>query len=124
MGWRRLGLGVRGVPKGQKVKKVPLRVCVGCQEVKPKKELIRVVRSPEGELLVDPTGKKAGRGAYICPSVECLEKALKGKQLERSLKVAIPPELADSLRTAIQTLPGGALTKVGQKRGGGNGRPS
>jgi predicted RNA-binding protein YlxR (DUF448 family) len=112
------------VPKGQKVKKVPLRICVGCQEVKPKKELIRVVRSPEGELLVDPTGKKAGRGAYICPSVECLEKALKGKQLERSLKVAIPPELADSLRTAIQTLPGGALTKVGQKRGGGNGRPS
>ena len=64
-----------------KVKKIPLRMCTGCMEMKPKKELIRVVKTPEGEVTVDLTGKKSGRGAYICRNIECLEKAFKAKRL-------------------------------------------
>ena len=63
-----------------KVKKIPLRMCTGCMEMKPKKELIRVVKTPEGEVTVDLTGKKSGRGAYICRNIECLEKAFKAKR--------------------------------------------
>lgn len=84
-----------------KKKHVPLRLCLGCQEMKPKKELVRVVRSPDGEIDVDPTGKKSGRGAYICPSLECLELALKGKRLERALEVPITAEVVDKLRARI-----------------------
>ena len=68
-----------------KVKKIPLRMCTGCMEMKPKKELIRVVKTPEGEVTVDLTGKKSGRGAYICRNIECLEKAFKAKRLSRNL---------------------------------------
>ena len=69
-----------------KVKKIPQRKCVGCGEMKPKKELIRVVRSPEGEISLDLTGKKAGRGAYVCPDKECISKAYKGHRLEKALE--------------------------------------
>ena len=69
-----------------KVKKIPQRKCVGCGEKKKKKELIRVVRSPEGEISLDLTGKKAGRGAYVCPDKECISKAYKGHRLEKALE--------------------------------------
>jgi len=68
-----------------KVKKIPQRKCVGCGEMKSKKELIRVVRSPEGDISLDLTGKKAGRGAYVCPDKECITKAYKGHRLEKAL---------------------------------------
>ena len=67
-------------------KKIPMRKCTGCGEMKPKKELIRVVRSPEGEISLDLTGKKAGRGAYVCPDKECISKAYKGHRLEKALE--------------------------------------
>ena len=74
-------------------KKTPMRQCLGCREMKPKRELIRVVRSPEGEVSLDFKGKKPGRGAYVCPSPECLKKATKSKALERALSAEIPEEL-------------------------------
>ena len=78
-------------------KKIPMRKCVGCGEMKPKKELIRILRNEEGEFLVDATGKKNGRGAYLCPSVECFQKAVKSRGLERSFKQAIPQEVYEKL---------------------------
>ncbi|MBM6838122.1 YlxR family protein, partial [Clostridium saudiense] len=81
-----------------KVKKIPLRMCTGCMEMKPKKELIRVVKSPEGEVSVDLTGKKSGRGAYVCKNAECLEKAFKAKRLSRNLDVVIDEEIYNRLR--------------------------
>mgnify|MGYP000727178535 FL=1 len=84
-----------------KVKKIPLRMCTGCMEMKPKKELIRVVKSPEGEVSVDLTGKKSGRGAYICKSGECLEKAIKAKRLSRNLDVAISEDIYNRLKEEI-----------------------
>lgn len=84
-----------------KVKKIPLRMCTGCMEMKPKKELIRVVRSKEGEVSVDLTGKKAGRGAYICKSAECLEKAFKAKRLSRNLEVNIDETIYSRLKEEI-----------------------
>lgn len=80
------------------VKKIPARLCLGCQEQKPKKELVRIVRSPEGEFSVDMTGKKSGRGAYICNSKECFEKAVKEHRFERSFKGAIDRAVYDELR--------------------------
>ena len=74
-------------------KKIPQRQCMGCRERKAKKELIRVVRSPEGDVSLDFHGKKNGRGAYICPQMECLKKAIRSKALERSLEVPIPEEI-------------------------------
>ena len=74
-----------------------MRKCVGCQEMKSKKEMIRVIRTSEGEFLLDATGKKNGRGAYICPSKNCLEKAVKNKGLERSFKQSIPREVYEAL---------------------------
>ena len=88
--------------KAGKVKKIPERLCVGCQERHPKKELIRSVRSPEGEFSVDLTGKKSGRGAYICPKAECLEKARKGHRLERSFECAIDAAVYDALADELQ----------------------
>lgn len=82
-------------------RKVPLRKCTGCQEMKDKRQLIRVVRTKEGDISIDRTGKKNGRGAYICPSTECLEKAIKNKGLERSFKVNIPSEVYDSLKEEL-----------------------
>lgn len=81
-----------------KTKKIPLRMCTGCMEMKPKKELIRVVRSKEGVVSVDLTGKKSGRGAYVCKSKDCLEKSFKTKRLSRNLDVQISEEIYDRLR--------------------------
>ena len=74
-------------------KKIPQRQCMGCRERKEKRQLIRVVRSPEGEVSLDFSGKKNGRGAYICPDSECLKKAIRSKALDRSLEVTIPEEV-------------------------------
>ena len=84
------------------VKKVPLRRCAGCNEQKPKKEFVRVVRTPEGEIRLDTTGKMNGRGVYLCPKAACLKKARKAKRLERSLEVEIPDEIWDSLEAMIE----------------------
>lgn len=78
-------------------KKVPMRMCVGCQEMKSKKEMIRVIKSSEDTFELDPTGKKNGRGAYICRSESCLGAAMKNKGLERSFKQAIPQEVYEQL---------------------------
>ena len=86
-----------------KQKSIPLRKCVGCGEMKPKKELIRIVRSPEGEISADLTGKKAGRGAYLCPNAECLKKAEKGKRLDRAFSCAVSPEVYASLAGSLNT---------------------
>ncbi|MBR5523863.1 MAG: YlxR family protein [Clostridia bacterium] len=80
-----------------KERKIPLRKCSGCGEMKPKTELVRVVRSPEGDLSMDLTGRKAGRGAYVCHNIECLRIARKRKALERSFACAIPSEIYDRL---------------------------
>jgi len=85
-----------------KIKKIPLRMCTGCMEMKPKKELIRVVKSPEEEVSVDLTGKKSGRGAYICKNSQCFEKAFKTKRLSRNLDIAINEEIYNRLREEIQ----------------------
>lgn len=84
-----------------KVKKVPQRMCTGCMEMKPKKELIRVVKNKEGEVSIDLTGKKPGRGAYICKSVECLEKAFKTRKLERNLETTLSQEVYEKLKEEI-----------------------
>ena len=85
-------------------KKVPMRKCVGCGEMKNKKEMIRVLKTPEEEFVLDASGKKNGRGAYLCPSGECLERAIKSKGLERSFKQAIPSEVYDELKEEMQTI--------------------
>ncbi|WP_366845971.1 YlxR family protein [Selenomonas sp.] len=87
-----------------KTRKIPQRMCLGCQESHPKKELIRIVRSPEGEYSVDTTGKKAGRGAYICPKQECFEAARKNHGLERSFKNAIDPVVYEELQHQLEVL--------------------
>ncbi len=84
-----------------KIKKIPQRMCVGCQEMKPKKHLIRVVRTPDDSLEIDLTGKKSGRGAYICPDLDCLTKALKGKRLDKALQRTISQELVEDLRRGL-----------------------
>lgn len=81
----------------QKPKKIPQRQCLGCREMKEKRALIRVVRSPEGEVSLDFRGKKPGRGAYVCPNAECLKRARKSRAIERAFSVAIPPEVYDAL---------------------------
>ena len=86
------------------VRKVPMRKCIGCQEMKNKKELMRVLRTTEGDIVLDTTGKKNGRGAYICFSEECFEKAVKNKGLERSLKMSIPAEVYESLKKEIESM--------------------
>ena len=78
-------------------KKIPMRQCAGCREMKPKKELVRVVRSPEGVISLDFRGKAPGRGAYVCSNLECLRRARKARSLERSLDTAIPAEVYDAL---------------------------
>ena len=83
-------------------KKIPMRQCLGCREMKPKKELIRVVRSPEGEISLDFKGKKPGRGAYVCPQTECLKRARKARALERAFSAPIPDEVYDSLTAQME----------------------
>lgn len=85
-------------------KKIPLRQCVGCGEMKGKKEMMRVLRTEENEICLDVTGKKNGRGAYICRSRECLLKARKNKGLERSFKMSIPNEVYDTLEKEFDSL--------------------
>lgn len=82
-------------------KKIPMRMCVGCREMKPKKELLRVVRTPEDEILIDFTGKKSGRGAYVCPEENCLQKAVKQRQLDRALERTISNEVIQNLSRQI-----------------------
>ena len=83
-------------------KKIPQRQCMGCRERKPKKEMIRIVRTPEGVVSLDFGGKMNGRGAYICPNSECLKKVQKSKALERSLEVTIPDEVYDRLHKEME----------------------
>ena len=78
-------------------KKIPMRQCVGCREMRPKRELVRVVKSPEGEITLDFKGKAPGRGAYVCPQAECLRRAIKSRALERGLDCQIPQEIYDQL---------------------------
>ncbi|MBQ9557071.1 MAG: YlxR family protein [Clostridia bacterium] len=84
-----------------KEKKIPVRKCVGCGESKPKRELLRVVSPKEGDVSLDPTGKAAGRGAYICADPACLAKARKARRLERAFDRQIPPEIYDSLEREL-----------------------
>ena len=83
-------------------RKIPLRRCTGCNEQKPKKELVRVARSPQGEIALDRVGKMPGRGAYLCPSAQCLAKARKAKRLERALDAQIPPEVYERIEQEIE----------------------
>lgn len=83
-------------------KKIPMRQCIGCGEMKSKKELLRILRTQEEEILLDATGRKNGRGAYICPNAECLKRAKKSKGLERSFKMKIDEEIYDSLTKEIE----------------------
>jgi len=87
--------------KIMKQRKIPLRKCTGCQEMKNKKELIRVVKNDEGEFSLDFTGKKSGRGAYVCRSLDCLEKAQKNKGFERSFKTSVPREVYENLKREL-----------------------
>ena len=88
------------------VKKIPLRQCIGCGEMKSKKEMIRVLKTAQEDILIDATGRKNGRGAYLCPSKECLKKAIKSKGLERSFKMAISKEVYESLEKEMERLVG------------------
>lgn len=87
-----------------KPKKTPTRMCVGCREMKPKRELIRVVRAPDGTVSLDPVGKKPGRGAYVCPDAGCLQRAIKQRQLERVLEVQLTEEVAHQLQESVNAL--------------------
>ena len=87
-----------------KPRKIPMRMCVGCREMKEKRELIRIVRTPEGETMIDPTGKKSGRGAYVCRSSECLKRAIRQKQLERQLQVSLTEAVNEALMEEMNRL--------------------
>lgn len=84
-------------------RKVPLRKCIGCGEMKPKQELVRVVRSPQGEISLDLTGKKPGRGAYVCRSEQCLKKARKAGRVEKAFECAVPGEVYDRLEEEMRS---------------------
>lgn len=85
-----------------KTKKIPMRMCLGCGEMKPKRELIRVVKSKEGDISLDLTGKKSGRGAYICRSVECFDKARKARKFERSFSCQISEDIYNSMEGELK----------------------
>lgn len=87
---------------GHSVRKIPMRKCTGCNEMKPKKELVRVVKNKEGEISLDLTGKKAGRGAYICQNLACLQAARKNRGLERAFSCKIPAEVYDSMEKELE----------------------
>ena len=86
------------------VRKVPMRQCIGCREMKSKKEMIRVLKTAEDEIVLDTTGKKNGRGAYLCFSRDCLEKAIRNHGLERSLKIAVPDEVYERLKKELEDI--------------------
>ncbi len=94
-----------GNKQAKRPKHVPLRSCISCQETKSKRELLRVVRTPEGQVVLDPTGKRSGRGAYICARLSCWQNALKRNRLEQTFKTALSPEDRASLDAYIATLP-------------------
>ena len=85
-----------------KQRKIPMRMCLGCQEMKPKKELVRIVKNKENEICVDLIGKKPGRGAYICKSISCFEKARKAKRLERAFESSISEEIYEILKQQLE----------------------
>jgi predicted RNA-binding protein YlxR (DUF448 family) len=85
-------------------RKIPLRKCTGCGEMKSKKEMLRVLLDPDGQVLIDDTGKKNGRGAYLCKKLSCLEKSIKTRGLERSLKTTLPEGLLEKLRNEYEWL--------------------
>ena len=87
---------------GVKVRKIPMRQCMGCSEHKPKSELLRVVRSPEGEVTLDMTGRKSGRGAYLCHDVKCLRRARKSRRLDHTLECTIPDEVYDRMEQELE----------------------
>ena len=87
-----------------KPKKIPMRMCVGCREMKEKRELIRIVRTPEGEAVLDPTGKRSGRGAYVCRQAECLRRSIRQKQLERQLEITLTQEIIDALTAEMEKM--------------------
>lgn len=91
-------------------KHVPLRTCIVCREERPKRELIRIVRTPEGRVLIDPTGKKSGRGAYLCARRSCWEPAVRKGKLEHEFSVTLQPEDREALEAYIETLPLEAAT--------------
>lgn len=91
------------------IKKMPVRLCIGCQESHSKKEMVRIVRSPEGDFSLDATGKKSGRGAYICPTVSCLEEAIKYKRLDKSFKMSIDAAVYENLQKEFEEI---ARTKI------------
>ena len=95
-----------------KPRKIPMRMCVGCREMKEKRELIRIVRTPEGETMIDPTGTKSGRGAYVCRSPECLKRAIKQKQLERQLQVSLTDEVNEALMAEMNRLAAEGIPKA------------
>lgn len=86
------------------VKRVPMRQCIGCGEMKSKREMMRVLRTAENEIILDTTGRKNGRGAYLCPNPECFQKAVRSKGLERSLKISIPEEVYENLKKEMEKL--------------------
>ena len=88
------------------VKKTPLRQCLGCRTMLPKRELIRIVRSPEGEISLDPAGKKPGRGAYVCQAADCLKKAHKGKALQKAFGAAVPEDVFSGLLARMEAADG------------------
>ncbi len=87
-----------------KNRKIPMRMCLGCQQMKPKKELLRIVKTPEGTIELDPSGKKNGRGAYICPQPECLRNAVKGKRLQKAFSQEISSDLLAQLEERMRGL--------------------
>ena len=88
------------------MKKIPMRQCLGCREMKPKRELIRAVRSPDGEVSLDFIGKKPGRGAYVCRSGECLKRAIKSKALSRAFGAEIPQSIMEALHEQMEDVDG------------------
>ena len=85
------------------MRKVPMRMCTGCGQMKPKRELVRVVKSQDGEIALDLTGKTAGRGAYVCRDIECLQKARKARRLEKAFSCRIPDEVYDRMEEELQS---------------------
>lgn len=83
-------------------KKIPYRTCVGCQEKKPKREMLRIIRTPEGKVEIDTTGKKSGRGSYLCYNISCLKEALKKKRISKSLKIDLSPEIIKELEESFK----------------------
>ncbi len=86
------------------MKKIPMRQCIGCRQMKKKQDMIRVIKTPEGDICIDATGRKNGRGAYICPNMECLEEAIRHKALDRSFKMQISPEVYEQLKEEMDSI--------------------